>query len=100
MKTDREQGFIGLVILIIIALALLKYYLDFDVFAAAGSPHGQETIGYTARVVRVIWSYISTPVTFVWNQIILPLIKVAWTAFEHLLTSSANVQTGSTDIFH
>jgi len=99
---NREGGFVGLIILIIIGLALLKYFLNFDVFAAADSQHGQETIGYTGQIIRTIWSYISTPVGFAWNEIVVPILKLCWATFEHFISwSNQNLESpGSTDIFH
>ena len=79
MKKDR--GIIGLIILVIIGLILLKYFLNFSVFDAANSAQGHETIGYTQSVLNLIWSYVSTPVTFVWTKILLPILGILWDNF-------------------
>lgn len=81
MKKE-DRGFIGLLVLIIIALALAKYFLDFDLFEAADSNQGRETVGYTGQVLRLIWTYIGEPVSFVWNRIVAPLAVLWWQTFK------------------
>jgi hypothetical protein len=95
----NEKGFVGIIILVIIALILLKYFMDFDVFAAADSEQGQETIGYTGQILRTTWSYIATPVTFAWNEIALPLLKILWGTFQAFITWSQTGVAPSTSIF-
>ena len=63
MRTDR--GFIGFILLIIIALILAKYFYNFSVFQAASSPQGQQTISYTQQILNAIWSVI----TFIWKSL-------------------------------
>ena len=81
----KERGFIGTLILIIIAIILVKYFFDFDVFEAADSSQGQETIGYTRSLWRLIWSYISTPAVFVWREVLWPVMTIAWDNFQNFL---------------
>jgi len=83
MKTQR--GFIGLVVLIIVALIVLKYLYNFSVFEAAGTPQGQSTITYTQQVFGSIWAIIGPSVTFVQNQIFFPLVGVIWNNFQSFL---------------
>lgn len=66
----KDKGFIGGLILIIIALALLKYFFNWSIFDAANSEQGRNTINYTKDVLSVIWSYIKVPVLFVWQMIV------------------------------
>lgn len=80
-----KRGFIGTLILIIIALALLKYFFAFDVFDAAKSPQGQSTVGYIKNIIDVVWSYIAKPVLFTWNKIIWPLLMLGWNSLQALL---------------
>jgi len=79
MKKDR--GIIGLAILAIIALVLIKYFLNWDIFDAAASLQGQGTISYTHQLLNTIWSYISFPVIFIWTQIVWPLLLLIWKTF-------------------
>jgi len=85
MKVTKEKGIIGIIVLIIVALILAKYFYNFNIFSAAASPQGTETVSYTQQVLGTIWSYIATPVTFVWNQIIWPILSIAWQNFQAIL---------------
>jgi len=49
-----NRGFIGLLILIIIALAALKYFLDWSIFDAADSEQGRNTIEYIKNILQNI----------------------------------------------
>jgi len=66
----RDKGFISWLILIIIALALLKYFFDWSIFDAAASEKGRDTINYIREILNTIWSYIRTPVLFIWRQVL------------------------------
>jgi hypothetical protein len=66
----QQKGFISWLILIIIALALLKYFFDWSIFDAASSEQGKSTISYIREVLNVIWSYIRIPIMFIWNIVI------------------------------
>ena len=70
----KQEGFIGLLILIIIALALLKYFLNWSIFDAMESERGRETVMYMRNVLDLSWTYIKIPVIFVW-QLILQLFQ-------------------------
>lgn len=85
MKGNTQKGIIGLIVLIIIALILAKYFWNFNIFDAAASPQGAATVSYTQQVLSTIWSYIATPATFIWNQIIWPVLGLAWQSFQALL---------------
>lgn len=66
----RDKGFISWLILIIIALALLKYFFDWSIFDVAASEKGRETINYIREVLNTVWSYIRVPVLFVWQKVL------------------------------
>jgi hypothetical protein len=84
---ETQKGFISWIILIIVALALLKYFFDWSIFDAAASEQGRGTISYIRDVLNTIWSYISTPVIFIWSQIIWPILEFTWQAFQALLAA-------------
>ncbi|KKQ83091.1 MAG: hypothetical protein UT07_C0010G0015 [Parcubacteria group bacterium GW2011_GWB1_38_8] len=65
-----NRGFIGLLILIIIALAALKYFLDWSIFDAADSEQGRNTIEYIKNILNISWSYIRIPIFFIWEKIL------------------------------
>ena len=67
---EKNRGFIGWLILIIIALALLKYFFDWSIFDAAASEDGKETISYIRNILDVIWSYIEKPITWLWDRVV------------------------------
>ena len=66
----KDKGFISGLILIIIALALLRYFFNWSIFDAANSEQGKNTINYIKEVLGVVWSYIKTPVLFIWDKIL------------------------------
>lgn len=66
----KNRGFIGLFILIIIALAALKYFLDWSIFDAADSKQGINTIEYIKNILNISWSYIRIPIFFIWDKIL------------------------------
>jgi hypothetical protein len=93
---ETDRGFIKWIALAIIALALLKYFLNWSVFDAAESDQGKSTIGYTRDILNLIWSYIASPVIFIWEKIMLPLIDIIWNAFQTFLGWGRDVSsTGS-----
>ena len=81
-KFNKERGFISTIVLIIIGLAALKYFLNWDIFDAASSEQGQGTIGYVRNIINTVWAYIETPVKFVWNEIIWPLLGLGWQSLQ------------------
>ena len=70
------------VLIIIIVLAALKYFLNWDIFDAASSAQGQGTIAYIRDIVNTVWSYIGNPVMFVWNNIFWPILNLAWQSLQ------------------
>ena len=80
---NRQKGFIGRLILIIIALVLLKYFFDWSIFDAASSEQGRKTISYIKEVFNVAWDYIDGPVLAIWYKI-LPV----WHKIREFLPSS------------
>lgn len=64
MKKDR--GFIQTIIIVIIALAALKYFWDWSIFEAAETEEGQGTIAY----IKQILNYLKNFIVSLWNKII------------------------------
>ncbi|MBX4195472.1 hypothetical protein KW796_00745 [Candidatus Parcubacteria bacterium] len=87
-----NRGFIGTIVLIIVALALAKYFLNFDVFSAAETPQGQSTVGYVKSIIDTVWHYISGPAVFVWSKIIWPILKLAYDNFQNLIHMGQGVE--------
>lgn len=84
-KLNKERGFIGTLILIIVALALLKYFFNFSIFDAASSEQGRATISYIRDVLDAVWSYIGAPLVYVWREIIAPLFLFVFDSLKQLL---------------
>jgi len=66
----KDKGFISWLILIIIALALLKYFLNWSIFDAIESERGRETVSYIRDILNITWSYVRVPVLFVWQKVL------------------------------
>ncbi len=70
----KDQGFIKWIILIVIALVILGYY-GFDVRQAIDAPTTQSNLNWFKEFCLWVWDHIlRIPVTFIWEQLILPLI--------------------------
>ena len=87
----NSKGFISLIIILFIALVLLKFFLNWDIFDAAASPEGQNTIGYARNLINLVWSYIGAPVVFIWERIVWPILSLAWDNFQTLLEKGRNL---------
>ena len=64
-----KRGFISWLILIIIALALLKYFFNWSIFEAIESEKGRNTVLYIRDALNTSWAYIKVPVIYVWQKI-------------------------------
>jgi hypothetical protein len=64
-----QKGFIGLLLVIIGALALANYYFDWSVFEFAKTEKGKEVVDYTRDLVALAWSYLSVPVNFILTKV-------------------------------
>ena len=87
-RNSEQSGFVGLIVLILVALIVLKFLYNFDIFNAASSPQGKETTDYAGQIIHTVWSYIQTPVTLVWNDVVWPLLSLWWKTFQAFLTWS------------
>jgi len=64
-----KKGFISTILIIIVALAALKYFLNWSIFDAAASEQGRGTISYIRDIINTVWSYIGAPVTFAFDSL-------------------------------
>jgi hypothetical protein len=62
---NKSGGFVGIIILIILALVAAKYFFDFSIFNWAASPQGKEALAYLWKVLAwlktealALWAYI------------------------------------------
>lgn len=91
MKKEGEKGFVMLIIMIILGLAALKYFLNWDIFDAAASDQGKTTMTYVRDIVNGIWAYIGYPLTYAWDNVAWPLFKFAWESLQKMITASRAV---------
>ena len=59
-KFNQEGGFIGIIILIIIGLAALKYFFDWSIFDVLNSEKGRETLTYLRNFLKFVWDFIKS----------------------------------------
>lgn len=79
-----------MIVLILAALAAAKYFLNWDIFDAASSDHGQTTIGYLRNIINTVWGYIGAPVSFIFREVVWPLLSFAFDSLK------AMIETGRT----
>lgn len=80
----RRKGFIGFLALLIVALALLKYFFDWSIFEAATSEQGRKTVIYIKEVIGYVSSYFTIFFSSVWNKIIWPVFQFIWPSLQTL----------------
>lgn len=85
MKKQAGFGLISWIIIIFLALVLLKFFLNWDIFDAAASEQGQSTVGYARNLINIIWSYVGAPLVFIWERIVWPLLSLAWDNLQTLI---------------
>jgi hypothetical protein len=58
MKKSNQDGFIGKILLVIVALLAVKYYLHFDLLEWAKSPEGQSVIAPLIQIIKsfYVWA--------------------------------------------
>ncbi len=63
--SNGEDGFIGIILLVILALAGLKYFFDFSIFEFLDSDKGRDVLAYVIIIlhwlkdqVLALWGYI------------------------------------------
>ena len=87
----HSQGFISAIIALVIALALLKYFFNWNVIDFIKSPDVMEVWDYIKRFVLLIWtSIIKEPFLYVWYEII---VGVIW----HAITAGFDILKGWVD---
>ncbi len=75
MKKNGQRGFIGLIITLVVALALLKYFFDFNIIDFIKSPKVAEVFDYIKRAVLLVWNkFLLYPVVWFWDTIIIGLV--------------------------
>ena len=94
MNKRGQGGFITTLLLIIVGLALLKYFFNWDIFDAASSEEGRGTISYIRDVLDKVWSVIEFPVEFAWNEVVKPLFSFAFDSLKALIEEGKEAAAG------
>lgn len=77
----KNKAFIGIIVLIVIAILLLSY-LGFDLKKIFTSTAVKNNFSYLWGIIKTIWNnYLSVPFTFVWSNLLKPLFEIMWKAF-------------------
>ena len=64
-KFNKDRGFVSIILIIIVALAALKYFFNWSIFDAFHSEQGRATITY----IKEIFNYIKGVIIALWNYI-------------------------------
>lgn len=64
-----------MIILIIIALGLLKYFFNWSLVDFLKSEQGKDVVSLLKGILSTLWSYLSKPLAFLWDEVIWPIIK-------------------------
>ncbi len=75
---NKQNGFIKLIILIIIAIIVLSYF-GFDLRSIIESPGTQDNLHYVWGGVITVWdNYLAGPAYYLWNDV---FINLLWNSF-------------------
>lgn len=81
----KNRGFIKTIIIIVVALALLKYFFDFDILEFLRSDAVKNVFGTIWHIISTIWNdYLKESVAYVWNEII---VGTLWEGIQDLSAS-------------
>lgn len=64
-----------MIILIIIALGLLKYFFDWSLVDFLKSEQGKNVASFLKGILDTAWHYLSKPLAFLWDEVVWPMIK-------------------------
>lgn len=78
-KTTYKGGFIGKLILILIALFFIVSFFNFDIKNFIDSPVTQKNISYVVNIGKTVWKgYLEKPAQYLWNSIFTNFVKVSF----------------------
>ena len=76
---NTQKGFIGRLILILVALFFIASYFNFDIKAFIESPGTQKNLKYVTGLGQTVWKgYLEKPTQYFWNNILSGFIKEAF----------------------
>jgi len=75
MRNRKMGGFIGLIIMLVVALAFAKYFFEWNVIDFIKNPKVLEVFIYIKKFILLAWNLILVkPVTFIWNEVVVGII--------------------------
>jgi hypothetical protein len=73
---DRQDGFIGLVIVLVVSLLLLKYFFSFNLLEFLQSSAVADVFNYVKKFLLIVWNdFLVYPLEWFWNDVV---IKIVW----------------------
>ncbi len=79
MKRKYNGGLIKAIILIVVALVILGFVFHINIVDVFNSPDVQSNLNWFWNIILKIWSYVSAPIMFIWNNFI---IGIVWKAIQ------------------
>ena len=90
-EIQGKNGFIGSIILIVLALAAAKFFFDLDIIKFLQSPDVVSFFSYIKKFFQIMWfKYIGEFFSFVWNTIVIDIIWKTLTDGYELLKTYVN----------
>jgi|GEM_PF-1945567 len=82
--SKKQTGFIGPIILVVLALIAVKYFYDFDIVKYLTHDKTGGVFEYIKRFFEIVWTkYIAGTFWYLWNNIV---IDVFWKGIVFLYT--------------
>lgn len=80
MKINKYNGgFIGRLILFLIAVLFIASFFNFDIKNFVDSPISQKNIAYVVSIGKSVWNgYLEKPAQYLWNTIFTNFVKVSF----------------------
>lgn len=92
MYKKQQGGFIKLIIILVIVLIVLGYF-GFNIQQIIQSPSVSGNLNYAWGLAVSLWDKVLvTPVTFVWNKII---VGMFWNTFTNLIDKAQTAPSGN-----
>lgn len=89
---NKQKGFIGRIILILVALVFVASYFNFDIKSFIESPMTQKNISYFVTLGKTVWKgYLEKPTQYLWNSVFADIIKQS---FIQTMTNVKALQEG------
>jgi hypothetical protein len=74
-EVTGKRGFIGAIVLIVLALAALKFFFHFNIVDFLKSPDVVSFFSYIKKFFHIIWfKYIGGVFWYIWNDIVIDVI--------------------------